>query len=155
MCIRDRFHPDRMAARILGMGDVLSLIEKAQESFDMEQAKKLEEKLRKNEFTLNDFLDQMAQIRNMGGAEQIMSMMPGMGKMKVPNQELDQKRMARMEAVVRSMTEQERLRPEIINASRKRRIARGLSLIHLSAALTAISFIITSVWSTWETRYSS
>ena len=119
------FHPDRMASRILGMGDVLSLIEKAQESFDMEQAKKLEEKLRKNEFTLNDFLDQMAQIRNMGGAEQIMSMMPGMGKMKVPNQELDQKRMARMEAVVRSMTEQERLRPEIINASRKRRIARG------------------------------
>ena len=87
--------------------------------------KKLEEKLRKNEFTLNDFLDQMAQIRNMGGAEQIMSMMPGMGKMKVPNQELDQKRMARMEAVVRSMTEQERLRPEIINASRKRRIPRG------------------------------
>ena len=85
------FHPDRMASRILGMGDVLSLIEKAQESFDMEQAKKLEEKLRKNEFTLNDFLDQMAQIRNMGGAEQIMSMMPGMGKMKVPNQELDQK----------------------------------------------------------------
>ncbi|PWL41571.1 MAG: signal recognition particle protein [Bacillota bacterium] len=119
------FHPDRMASRILGMGDVLSLIEKAQESFDMEQAKKLEEKLRKNEFTLNDFLNQMAQIRNMGGAEQIMSMMPGMGKMKVPNQELDQKRMARMEAVVRSMTEQERLRPEIINASRKRRIARG------------------------------
>ncbi|MBE5780442.1 MAG: signal recognition particle protein [Clostridiales bacterium] len=120
------FHPDRMASRILGMGDVLTLIEKAQESFDMEQAKKLEEKLRKNEFTLVDFMDQMAQVRNMGGTEQLMGMIPGMKNMKIPQDaELDKKKMARMEAIVQSMTMQERLRPEIINASRKKRIAKG------------------------------
>ncbi len=119
----ESFHPDRMASRILGMGDVLSLIEKAQEAIDTEKAAELEQRLRANRFDLNDFLDQMQQMRKLGPLENILGMLPGMGKLKdVP---IDEKELARKEAIVRSMTIAERSDPSLLNASRKRRIAAG------------------------------
>ena len=122
------FHPDRMASRILGMGDVLSLVEKAQENFDLENAKKMEEKLRRNDFTLDDFLDQMQQVKKLGSLSNILGMIPGMGglKKKLGDQEidLDGKEMRRIEAIIRAMTPKERIDVTIINGSRQR-IAAG------------------------------
>jgi signal recognition particle subunit SRP54 len=120
------FHPDRMASRILGMGDMLSLIEKAQSAVDEKKARELEKKLRRNEFTLEDFRDQMAQVKKMGSMEEILSMIPGMGKMKQMKQfKVDEKEFVRITAIIDSMTSQERRKHHIINASRRRRIARG------------------------------
>ncbi len=121
------FYPDRMASRILGMGDVLSLIEKAQASFDAEQAQKLQTKLRNAEFTLEDFLDQMQQMKKMGPLESILEMLPGIGnkQMKEFKEQIDEKEIARTEAIIKSMTPEERRNPAILNGSRKKRIARG------------------------------
>lgn len=121
------FHPDRMAGRILGMGDMLSLIEKAQESYDDEQAAKLEKKLRKNEFTLEDYLEQMGQMQKMGGLGKMLEMMPGLGNKKVSDDEIEkgEKELKQMEAIIYSMTPAERRDPKILNASRRRRIAAG------------------------------
>ena len=119
------FHPDRMASRILGMGDMLSFIEKAEQQYDEQQAKKLEEKLRKNRLTLSDYLDQLEQLQNMGDLSQVASMLPGnMAKGFDPDQ-IDPKQFARTKAIIQSMTMQERENPQILNASRKRRIAAG------------------------------
>ena len=119
------FHPDRMASRILGMGDMLSFIEKAEQQYDEQQAKKLEEKLRKNRLTLSDYLNQLEQLQNMGDLSQIASMLPGnMAKGFDPDQ-IDPKQFARTKAIIQSMTMQERENPQILNASRKRRIAAG------------------------------
>jgi signal recognition particle subunit SRP54 len=118
------FHPERMASRILGMGDMLSLIEKAQLNIDADRAAELERKMRNAEFTFEDFLEQMEQIKKMGPLDQLLDMMPGMGKMK-GNMKVDEKQMARVEAIVKSMTVQEKRQPEIMNASRKKRIALG------------------------------
>ncbi len=118
------FYPDRMASRILGMGDVLTLIEKAQNSIDEEKAKEMERKLRKATFDFNDFLDQMKQIKSMGSLKDLMAMIPGMGS-KMGDIEVDDKQLAKVEAIILSMTEQERTNPNIINPSRKRRIAAG------------------------------
>ncbi len=117
------FYPDRMASRILGMGDVLTLIDKAQEAFDEKQAVEMEKRLRQNQFTLDDFLVQMAQLKKMGPMSQIMGMLPGMGNMK--DIEVDDKKMNRIEAIILSMTPAERRNPSIINGSRKIRIAKG------------------------------
>ena len=119
------FHPDRMASRILGMGDVLTLIEKAQTAFDEKKALELEAKLRKDEFTLEDYLDQFEQMKNMGSMQDILGMIPGMDASKLGNVEIDEKQMARTQAIIRAMTPQERRRPDILNASRRKRIARG------------------------------
>ena len=120
------FHPERMASRILGMGDVLTLIEKAEAVIDREKARKMEEKLRRAEFTLDDFMDQLAQMRQMGPIDQILSMMPGLGNVKaLKGLSVDEKQLSRIEAIVNSMTKEERLRPEVINGSRRRRIAAG------------------------------
>ena len=121
------FHPDRMASRILGMGDVLSLIEKAQSTFDMEQAEELERKMRKDDFTLDDFLMQMQQVRKMGSFEQILGMIPGMGSIKKQLGEIDfdGKEIRQIEAIIRSMTPKERRDISIINGSRRKRIAVG------------------------------
>ncbi|MCR5175766.1 MAG: signal recognition particle protein [Anaerovibrio sp.] len=123
------FYPDRMASRILGMGDVLSLIEKAQETFDLNQAKEMEKKLRKDDFTLDDFLNQMQQIKKLGSLETIMGMIPGMGdiKKKLGDKELDLngKEVRQVEAIIRSMTPKERSNTNIINGSRRKRIAAG------------------------------
>ena len=122
------FHPDRMASRILGMGDMLSLIEKAQAAYDEKQAAKLEEKLRKNSFTLQDYYDQLQQIRGMGDLSQIAGMLPGgLGK-QLSGATIDEKQMAHTEAIILSMTPQERENPQILNASRKKRIAAGCGL---------------------------
>ena len=121
------FHPDRMASRILGMGDMLTLIEKAQESYDEKQAAKLEEKLRKNQFTLQEYFEQLQQLRNMGDLSQIAGMIPGMGK-QLQGATIDEKVMAHTEAIILSMTPQERENPQILNASRKKRIAAGCGL---------------------------
>lgn len=121
------FHPERMASRILGMGDMLTLIEKAQEDYDEQKAIELEKKLRKNKFTLEDFLEQMGQIRKMGGIAKILDMMPGMNN-KAKNQidmAKSEKEFAQMEAIIQSMTRAERENPSILNASRRRRIAAG------------------------------
>ncbi len=118
------FHPDRMAGRILGMGDMLSLIEKAEASYDADQAAKLEEKLRKNRFTLNDYYEQLVQLRKMGSMSDIVGMLPGM-KGKVDESALDDKILTRTEAIILSMTKKEREDPGILNASRRRRIAAG------------------------------
>lgn len=117
------FYPDRMASRILGMGDVLSLIEKAEKNFDMKQAEQLEKKLREASFTLSDFLEQFRQIKNMGNLQDILAMVPGASSLK--NVEVDEKAMAHTEAIILSMTEKEREHPNILNASRKKRIAKG------------------------------
>ena len=119
------FHPDRMASRILGMGDVLSLIEKAQANFDEKKAVELAEKLRKDAFTLEDFLEQFRQMKSMGSIQDILGMMPGLDASKLGNVEVDEKQMARMEAIILSMTKAERANPDILNFSRRKRIARG------------------------------
>jgi signal recognition particle subunit SRP54 len=120
------FHPDRMASRILGMGDVLSLIEKAQEVFDESQVEALEKKLRKNEFTLEDLRDQLHQIKKMGPLEDILGMMPGLGKLKgIKTLRPDERQLVRLEAMVNSMTNEERRNPRIINGTRRLRIAKG------------------------------
>ncbi len=118
------FHPERMASRILGMGDMLTLIEKAEQQFDEQQAKKLEEKMRKNKLTLTDYLDQLEQLQNMGDLSQMMGMLPGMGQ-QMANTQIDEKQMARTKAIIQSMTPKERENPQILNASRKKRIAAG------------------------------
>ena len=119
------FHPDRMARRILGMGDVLTLIDKAQAQFDEKKAAELEEKLRQQIFTLDDYLEQMAQLKNMGGLEQIAAMMPGMKPGALKDAKLDEKMLIHQEAIIKSMTRYEREHPECLNASRKQRIAKG------------------------------
>ncbi len=120
------FHPERMASRILGMGDVMSLIEKAQENVDEEKARDLEQKLRTQTFTLDDFLDQLQQVKKMGPLDEILKMMPGFNKIKgLENAQVDESQMGKVEAVIYSMTTQERATPEMINASRKKRIAKG------------------------------
>jgi len=118
------FHPDRMASRILGMGDVMTLIEKAEEAFDEEQKRKAEEILRAGTFTLQDFLEQMQQVKKMGPLQNVLAMLPGMPK-ELKNAGIDDRELARVEAIIRSMTPEERRRPEIVNGSRRTRIARG------------------------------
>jgi signal recognition particle subunit SRP54 len=120
------FHPDRMASRILGMGDVLTLIEKAQATFDQDKAKEMERKLRQQDFTLEDFLEQLNQMKSMGPLEDILGMLPGMGQAKqLKNLQVDEKELKHVEAIIQSMTVEERRNPELINGSRKRRIAQG------------------------------
>ncbi|GAE89960.1 signal recognition particle protein [Acetivibrio straminisolvens] len=119
------FFPDRMASRILGMGDVLSLIEKAQEAFDEKKALELEKKMRTQQFTLEDFLDQMQQIKKMGPLNQILGMIPGFNANALKDVELDEKKLAHVEAIIKSMTKEERNNPSIINGSRRKRIAAG------------------------------
>ncbi|ETR74142.1 MAG: signal recognition particle subunit SRP54 [Candidatus Magnetoglobus multicellularis str. Araruama] len=122
----EAFHPERMASRILGMGDVLTLIEKTQAVVDEEKAREIEEKLRKNQFTLEDFRDQMVQIRKMGSLSDIIGMIPGLGNLKqVKNMQVDDHELVRTEAIINSMTRQERYQPNILNGSRRKRIARG------------------------------
>ena len=119
----DVFYPERMAGRILGMGDVVSLVEKAQEQFDEEQAKRLEKKIKKDQFDFNDFLDQIGQIKKMGSMKDIMGMLPGMGQLK--NVDVDDNAFKPIEAIIKSMTPSERSNPSLINQSRKTRIAKG------------------------------
>lgn len=121
------FHPERMASRILGMGDMLSLIEKAQETYDEEKAAKLEKKLRKNEFTLEDFLDQMGEVQKMGGIGKMLDMIPGLGAGKISEDDIakGEKEFKQMEAIIYSMTLEERRNPSLLNASRRKRIAAG------------------------------
>ena len=121
----DTFYPERMASRILGMGDMLSLIEQAEQSFDEKQAKKLEEKLRKNRFTLQDYLEQLDQIRNMGDINRLVGMMPGKLGQQLQGVDIDEKVFARSQAIIQSMTPLERENPQLLNASRKKRIAAG------------------------------
>ena len=119
----EEFHPDRMAQRILGMGDVLSLIEKAEETFDLEESQKLQKKLRKQKFDLNDYLAQLKQIKKMGSISSLLKMIPGLNKLK--DVEVDEKEFVRIEAMINSMTEEERTNPKILNGSRRLRIANG------------------------------
>ncbi|MGC4375612.1 signal recognition particle protein [Fictibacillus sp. Mic-4] len=120
------FHPDRMASRILGMGDVLTLIEKAQTSVDEEKAKELEKKMRDMSFTFDDFLEQMGQVKKLGPLDELLGMLPGAAKMKgLKNIQIDEKQLGHVEAIIQSMTKHEREQPEIINASRRKRIAKG------------------------------
>jgi signal recognition particle subunit SRP54 len=120
----DVFYPDRMAQRILGMGDIVSLVEKAQEQFDEKEAERLEKKIRKNKFDFNDFLGQLNQIKRMGDIKSLMGMIPGMGKM-MKDIDIDEKAFTRVEAIILSMTPKERQNPELLNMSRKKRIAAG------------------------------
>lgn len=119
------FYPERMASRILGMGDVMSLIEKAQQAITEEDAKKMQQKMKENSFTLNDYLEQFAMLKKMGGAQAMMSMLPGMNKMKVSEKDIDEKRIEHTKAMILSMTQAERDNPSIIDSKRKRRIAAG------------------------------
>ena len=119
------FHPDRMASRILGMGDVLSLIEKAEQAFDEKKAIELEKKIRESTFTLDDYLEQFSQIKGMGNLEQLMGMMPGVKPGTLKDAKIDEKALARNEAIIKSMTKREREKPDVLNASRKKRIAQG------------------------------
>lgn len=119
------FHPDRMANRILGMGDIISLVEKTQQNIDEEKAKKLEKKLRKAEFTFEDFLDQLQQIKNMGPLDQLLGMIPGFNVAMTKGMRVDEKAFTHIEAIISSMTPDERRKPHIINGSRRKRIARG------------------------------
>jgi len=120
------FHPNRMASRILGMGDMLSLIEKAQAGIDADKVAEMERKMRTAEFTFEDFLEQMEQVRKMGPLDQLMDMLPGMGKMKdMKNMKVDEKQITRVEAIVKSMTKEEKRKPEILNYNRRKRIAAG------------------------------
>ena len=122
----EEFHPDRMASRILGMGDVMSLIEKAQEAVDEEKAAELEKRLAKNQFTLEDFLDQIGQIKGMGGLGKVLNMLPGVqGKVSEDDMDAGEKEFRSMEAIIQSMTPEERKKPELLNASRRKRIAAG------------------------------
>jgi signal recognition particle subunit SRP54 len=120
----DVFHPKRMADRILGMGDVVSLVERAQEQFDEEQAKRLQRRLQKDQFDLNDFLDQLQQIKKMGNIKDLMGMIPGMGKA-MKDVDIDENAFKHIEAIILSMTPEERGNPAIIDVKRKDRIARG------------------------------
>ena len=120
----DVFHPDRMAQRILGMGDIVSFVEKAQEQFDEKEAKRLEKKIRKNKFDFNDFHSQLRQIKKMGDVKSLINMIPGMGKM-TKDMDIDESAFGKVEAIILSMTEEERGRPELLNMSRKKRIATG------------------------------
>ena len=122
----EAFHPDRMASRILGMGDVLSIIEKAEKAFDAKKAAEMEERLKSNKFTLQDFYEQLAQLKNMGPMEDLLAQMPGGNKLK--GVKMDEKAMAHTEAIILSMTPKERENPNIIGASRKKRIAAGAGL---------------------------
>ena len=119
------FHPDRMASRILGMGDVLSLIEKAEQAYDEKKAAELEKKIRESTFTLDDYLEQFSQIKGMGNIEQLMGMMPGMKVGALKDAKIDEKALAHQEAIIKAMTKREREKPDILNASRKKRIAAG------------------------------
>ena len=119
------FHPDRMASRILGMGDMLSLIEKAESSFDQKKAKEMEEKLRSQQFTFEDFLDQLEQIRNMGPIGDMLNMLPGVSGKQMKNLNVDEKELNHIQAIIQSMTKDERTNPSIINGSRRKRIAAG------------------------------
>ncbi|HEV7162647.1 MAG TPA: signal recognition particle protein [Solirubrobacteraceae bacterium] len=121
----ERFHPDRMSQRILGMGDVMSLIEKAEQQFDESDAKELERKLRHNEFGLDDFLDQLKMIRKMGPLTSLLGMIPGFGGQQLKNMKVDERELDRIQAIILSMTPEERRRPELIKGSRRLRIARG------------------------------
>ncbi|WP_214482657.1 signal recognition particle protein [Bacillus sp. SM2101] len=122
----EAFHPERMASRILGMGDVLTLIEKAQATVDEDKAKELEQKMRTMSFTFDDFLEQLSQVRSMGPLDDLINMLPGANKMKgLKNVQVDEKQIGHVEAIIRSMTKVEKVQPEIINASRKKRIAKG------------------------------
>ena len=120
----DVFHPDRMADRILGMGDVVSLVERAQEQFDEEEARKLQKKIQKNKFDFNDFLNQIEQIKKMGNLKELASMIPGVGKA-IKDIDIDDNAFNGIEAIIRSMTPQERTHPEVLNVSRRQRIAKG------------------------------
>ncbi len=120
----EEFHPERMASRILGMGDIVSLVEKAQQAVDLEKARKLEQKLRKAEFTFEDFLDQLKQVRNMGPLESLLEMIPGLGG-QLKGMKIDERAMSRIEAIINSMTLEERRNPSVIDGSRRKRIARG------------------------------
>ena len=124
------FYPDRMASRILGMGDILSLIDKIKDTTDLAKALEMEKKLRKDEFTLEQFLEQMQQIKKMGSLETILGLIPGMGNIsqKLKDANVDEKEFDRVEAIIRSMTPKERRRPEIINGSRRQRIAAGCGM---------------------------
>jgi signal recognition particle subunit SRP54 len=120
------FHPDRVVSRVLGMGDVLSLIERAEAAIDQQDAEKLEQKIRANEFTLEDFRDQLKTIKKMGPLEQIVGMIPGMGNLKaMADNKPDEKQISRVEAIINSMTPEERRKQHIINGSRRKRIAKG------------------------------
>ena len=122
------FYPDRMANRILGMGDVLTLIEKAQEAVTEEEARKMEKKFRENSFTLDDYLTQFETMKKMGGIKDVLGMLPGfggMGKLKIKEEDIDEKKIVKMKAIIQSMTIKERQNPNIINSSRKQRIAKG------------------------------
>ncbi|HWP96505.1 MAG TPA: signal recognition particle protein [Syntrophomonadaceae bacterium] len=122
----ETFFPERMASRILGMGDILSLVEKAQANMDEKKAREMERKIRQQEFTLQDFLEQMQQVRSMGPLEELLGMIPGLGKqMKAMKGEFDEKELGRVEAIIQAMTNDERNNPSLINGSRKKRIARG------------------------------
>ncbi len=119
------FHPDRMANRILGMGDVLTIIEKAQANLDLEKAQEMEKKLRTQSFTLEDYLEQLEQLKSMGSMQDILSMIPGISGNKLKGIQLDEKQIPRTQAIIQSMTPKERINPAIINASRRKRIAAG------------------------------
>ena len=119
------FHPDRLASRILGMGDVLTLVERAQEQVDVKEAVELQEKLQKQKFTLEDFVGQIKKVRAMGPLEEILKMIPGVGSKLPDGMKLDEREFTRVEAMISSMTPEERRRPEMIDGSRRRRIARG------------------------------
>ena len=121
----EQFHPDRMASRILGMGDVLSLIEKAEQSIDQDKAKEMEQRLKKAQFTFDDYLEYMGQIKNMGGLSSLLSMMPGVGGKITDDMLPDEKQLGKIEAIIYSMTKEERSNPDVINPSRKQRIAKG------------------------------
>jgi signal recognition particle subunit SRP54 len=121
----ERFHPDRMAQRILGMGDVMSLIEKAEQQFDEDQAKELERKIRKSEFGLDDFLDQLRQIRKLGPLQNLLGMLPGLGGHQLSRMKVDEREFDRIQAIILSMTAEERRNPDVIKGSRRIRIARG------------------------------
>jgi len=121
----EKFHPERMASRILGMGDIVSLVEKAQQAVDKEQAEKLERKLRRQQFTLQDFYDQLQQIKKMGPLDQLIGMIPGVKSSMLKGLNVDDRSFVKIEAIINSMTREERLRPQIIDGSRRRRIAQG------------------------------
>ena len=125
LTVIEPFYPDRMASRILGMGDVLTLIEKAEQAFDEKQAEELTKKIKNDKFTLEDFLEQFQQVKKLGSMEEILGMMPGVDASKLKDAKIDQKATARVEAIIRSMTPRERRNPELLNASRKKRIAAG------------------------------
>ncbi len=132
----ERFHPDRMAQRILGMGDVLTLIEKAEQQFDEDQAKELERKIRKSEFGLDDFLDQLRQIRKLGPLQSLLGMIPGLGGQQLRNLKIDEREFDRLQAIILSMTPDERRRPELIKGSQRIRIAKGSgTTVHAVKAL--------------------